>query len=154
MESVLDGLEHGAVTILRILLTLVVASMCACSPQMRHVDIDADGYESGPLGGRELLRAAEDHALAALWQFGDIEMLILNAELPEQEKTQIRQRVDFLMTTIFESRGMSSKYLSPSFSESDRRQVFRAVQDRLKKTTQELIEIKSSLRRATSLNRE
>jgi hypothetical protein len=142
-------MERGEMMIRWIGLALALGSMGACSPQMRHVDIDAEGYESRPLGGRELLRAAENHALAALWQFGDIEMLILNADLPEQEKTRIRQRVDFLMTTIFESRGMSSKYLSPSFSEADRRQVFRAVQDRLKKTTQELIEIKSSLRRAT-----
>lgn len=118
---------------------------------MRHVDIDAGGYESGPLAGRDLLRVAEDHAIATLWQFGDIEMLILNADLPEQEKTRVRQRVDYLMTTIFESREMASKYFSPSFSESDRRQIFRAVQDRLKNTKQELSEIKSVLRRASIL---
>lgn len=134
--------------VLRISLACIMASTVACSPQTRHVDIDAGGYESNPLSGSELLRAVRSHALVALWQFGGIELLIQRADLPEQDKTRIRQRIDFLMTTLLEGRAMANKYLEPAFSEADRRQVFRAVQDRLEKTNQELLEIKSSLRRA------
>ncbi len=137
-------------TILRILLVCIMAGTGACSPQMRHVDIDAGGYESGPLTGRELLRSAMNHAVLATTPFGDIEMLIQKADLPEHEKTRIRQRVDFLLTTILESRSMASDYLDPVFSEADRRQVFRAVQDRVEKANQELLALKFSLRRATN----
>lgn len=137
--------------VLRILLALIMASMVACSPQTRHVDIDAGNYESSPLSGSELLRATRSHALVALWQFGDIELLIQGAELPEQEKTRIRQRVDFLMTTLLEGRAMANKYLEPAFSEADRRQVFRAIQDRLDKANKELLEIRSSLSRAAKV---
>lgn len=132
-------------------LTLVLGSMGACSPHMKHVDIDAGGYEPGPLTGRELMDAARNHAVHASWQVIGIEMLIHQADLPEAEKTRIRQRVDFLTTTFSESTVMTTTYLEPAFSEADRRQVFRAIQDRLDKANKELLEIRSSLSRAAKV---
>lgn len=151
MEPVLDKLGD-AMIIVRLSLMFIIAGLCACSPQIKRVDIDAGGYESGPITGRELLTSARAHAIRASSEVIGMEMAFQSADLPEQEKIKIRQRVEYLLTTISDSTEMASTYLDPSFSEAERRQVFRAVEDRLQKALVELRSIRSSLRRAANVN--
>jgi hypothetical protein len=151
MEPVLDKLGDGMI-IVRFSLIFIIAGLCACSPQMKRVDIDAGGYDSGPVTGRELLNAAMSHAIRASSAVIGMEMAIQNADLPEKEKVQIRQRVDYLLNIISESTLMAGIYLDPIFSEAERRQVFRAIEDRIEEATVELRSIRFSMWRAAKAN--
>lgn len=58
----------------------------------------------------------------------------------------MRQRVDYLLTVTTESTALATTYSDPSFSEADRRQVFRAVCDRLAEVSKELLDLSTELR--------
>ncbi len=116
-----------------------VATGCDSGPS--RADIEAGGYVQTPLTGKELLRVAQDYALAANHQFVMLPRQIDDSSLPESEKVRLRQRIDYLQTVVLESRALASSYWRNDYSEADRRRVFRAVCDRIAQVSQERLEL-------------
>lgn len=135
---------------IRITFILLATSLCACSPQSKLADADAHGYQAGAVTGHELLYSARSHAVLASSQTIGMEKLIQESSLSEAEKETVRTQVDELLTTILDSSALASKYNDPAYSESDRRQVFRAVENRVETARSELRDIRDSLRRRTA----
>lgn len=124
--------------------------LVGCSTGLKPVDIDAPGYSDGALQGDELLDVAMNYSLANnLGNIVSIRRDITASSLAESDKRSMLMRVEFLDTQASEDREILVRYRKDRISERDKRQVFRAVVDRLEKTAAELRDMRQRLRGAS-----